>query len=62
MTDMAAQLHSHILSDMLNVAENALIIHIVNGAHVMLNTCQYGDFHQLLKLRVQTGAARQTFT
>lgn len=60
MTDMATQTQSHILSDMWNMAECAIIIDPVNSACLMLNTCQYGDFQKLHKLHVQTGAAAQS--
>lgn len=59
MSDAATQIRPHILSDMGNMAENAIIIYPVNGARLMLNTCQYGAFHQLHK-RVQTGATAQS--
>lgn len=57
MTDMATQIHYHIPSDMWNMAGNAIIFRPVNSPYLVLNTCQYGDFHQLHKLRVQTRAA-----
>lgn len=42
------------------MAENAIIVDPVDSTRLMLNTCQYGDFHQLHKLRVQTGATAQS--
>lgn len=61
MTDTAtqAQAHSHILADMQNVTEKAIIIDPVNSAHLMLNTCQCGDSLRLHRLHVQTGPGLQ---